>query len=65
MIFSIPLCIYKKSGRRIKDFENSTYVQERINRFKRFIGTDPLQLTDTERFELAETLKDMLNSPLY
>jgi hypothetical protein len=49
----------------LKDFENYTYVQERINRFKRFIGTDPLQLTDTERFELAETLKDMLNSPLY
>jgi len=49
----------------LKDFENYSHIQERIKRFKRFIGKDPLQLTDNERFSLAETLKDMLNSPFY
>ncbi len=49
----------------LADFEKYQYSVERIKRYKTYIGKHAETLTDTQRYELADILKDMLYSSLY
>jgi len=49
----------------LTDFEKYQYAIERMHRFKSYVGTYAEQLTDTQRYELADMLKNMLYSSLY
>ena len=49
----------------ITDFEKYQYAIERMHRFKSYVGSYAEELTDTQRYELANMLKNMLYSSLY
>jgi len=49
----------------LSDFEKYQYAIDRIKRYKSYVGRYAEQLTDTQRYELANMLKDMLHSSLY
>ena len=49
----------------LTDFEKYQYAIERMHRFKSYVGAYAERLTDTQRYELADMLKNMLYSSLY
>ena len=49
----------------LTDFEKYQYAIERMHRFKSYVGSYAEELTDTQRYELANMLKNMLYSSLY